>query len=125
MLEHGDLPFRDFMEVALYHPEFGYYEERGQRVGKTGDFVTSPTLSPVFSFALSRVIREFMSRIADGTTSIVDMGCGDGSLIHSLYGVGGQLFGVDRFAPPGFPTDLAQVAKNDAQFVICNELFDA
>src|SRR5438105_14124387 len=128
MLEQSDLPFRDFMEVALYHPEYGYYARRAQRVGKTGDFVTAPTLSPVFSFALNRVIREFVSRVADGMTSIVDIGCGDGFLIHSLYGA--NRFGIDRFPPPTtndvvFKSDVATVPKNDAQFVVCNELFDA
>src|ERR1700758_5449318 len=127
MLQDGDLAFRDFMEVALYHPEFGYYARRAQRVGKTGDFVTSPALSPVFSFTLEKVIREFLSRIDDAPTSIVDMGCGDGSLIHSLYGP--HRFGVDRFPPAAddvtFTNDLASVPRNDAQFVICNELFDA
>ena len=127
MLQDGDLSFRDFMEVALYHPQFGYYSQRAERVGKTGDFVTSPSLSPVFSFALSRLIREFMSRVTDRMTSIVDIGCGDGALIHSLYGVAADaaFYGVDRFPPPGFVTDLARVPKTDIQFVICNELFDA
>lgn len=127
MLEQSDLPFRDFMEVALYHPEFGYYAQRAERIGKTGDFVTSPALSPVFSFAISRVIREFLDRVTDDMTSIVDMGCGDGALIHSLHGP--NRFGVDRFPPASdevvFANDLAKVARNDAQFVICNELFDA
>ena len=115
------------MEVALYHPEFGYYSRRAQRVGREGDFITSPSLSPVFSFALSRVIREFLTRVTDGTTSVVDIGCGDGALIHSLHGLvsGAALYGVDRFPPPGFPTDLSRVPKTDNQFVICNELFDA
>ena len=115
------------MEVSLYHPQFGYYSRRAQRVGKEGDFVTSPTLSPVFSFALARLIREFLSRVTDGLTSVVDIGCGDGALIHSLYGAvpGTAYYGVDRFPPPGFASDLARVPRTDAQFVICNELFDA
>jgi SAM-dependent MidA family methyltransferase len=128
MLDHSDLSFRDFMEVALYHPEHGYYSRRAQRVGREGDFITSPSLSPVFAFALGRVIREFLTRVTDGMTSIVDMGCGDGSLIHSLYDVVGgaaALYGVDRFPPPMFATDLSRVPKTDNQFVICNELFDA
>ena len=112
------------MEVALYHPEFGYYSRQAQRVGKEGDFITSPTLSPVFSFALSRVIREFLTRGTDGMTSIVDMGCGEGALIHSLYGLG-SVYGVDRFPPLGGYFDLSAVPKHDTQFVICNEFFDA
>ncbi|HLJ73866.1 MAG TPA: SAM-dependent methyltransferase, partial [Thermoanaerobaculia bacterium] len=127
MLQDGDLSFRDFMEVALYHPQFGYYSRRAQRVGKEGDFVTSPTLSPVFSFVLARLIREFSSRVTDGMTSVVDIGCGDGSLIHSLYGsaVSAAFYGVDRFPPPGFASDLARVPKSDYRIAICNELFDA
>ena len=127
MLQDGDLSFRDFMEVALYHPEFGYYSKRTERVGKEGDFVTSPKLSPVFGFVLGRLIREFMLRVTDGMASVVDVGCGDGSLIHSLYGVaaGAAFYGVDRFPPPGFPSNLPRVPKTDYRFVICNELFDA
>ena len=133
MLEQSDLSFRDFMEVALYHPQFGYYSRSLPRVGKTSDFVTSPTLSPVFSFALSLLISEFVRNLTDGMYSIVDIGCGDGALIHSLYAAqaGGkaQFFGVDRYphAREGvhFTTDLSSVPKNEAQVVLCNELFDA
>jgi len=124
MLQDSDLSFRDFMEVALYHPEFGYYARRAQRIGRQGDFVTSPSLSPVFSFALTKVIREFLTRVTDGMTSIVDIGCGEGSLIHSLYGLA-AVYGVDRFPPPGGYSDLSRVPKNATQFIICNELFDA
>ncbi|HJT17822.1 MAG TPA: SAM-dependent methyltransferase [Thermoanaerobaculia bacterium] len=63
-------------------------------------------------------------------TSVVDIGCGDGSLIHSLYSVwsGGlqsAVYGVDRFPPPGFVNDLSRVPKSDYRIAICNELFDA
>lgn len=84
MLQHGDLPFRDFVEVALYHPEFGYYTQAESPVGKGGDYITSPLLSPAFSFTLGKLVREFMSRAGDGLCTIVDIGCGDGGLIHSL-----------------------------------------
>jgi len=127
MLQDGDLSFRDFMEVALYHPQFGYYSRRAQRVGKEGDFVTSPALSPVFSFVVARLIREFLGRVTDGMTSVVDIGCGDGSLIHSLDGSApsAAFYGVDRFPAPGFASDLARVPKSDYRIAICNELFDA
>jgi len=133
MLQDSDLQFHDFMEVALYHPEFGYYSRQPSRVGKGGDFVTSPSLSPVFSFALSLLVSEFVLKVTDGMCSIVDIGCGDGSLIHSLYDAArvdrARFFGVDRFPPPSqgpqFTTELANVPRSDAQLVICNELFDA
>src|SRR5205814_9384668 len=82
---------------------------------------------PVFSFVLGRVIREFLTRATDGMTSIVDIGCGDGSLIHSLYGAAGRaaVYGLDRFPLPGAYSDLWKVPKSDSRFIICNELFDA
>ena len=49
-LIQSDLPFRDFVELALYHPEFGYYARPESPMGREGDFITSPLLSPVFSY---------------------------------------------------------------------------
>lgn len=139
MLKDSDLPFRDFMEVALYHPKFGYYARSDSPVGKEGDYVTSASLSPLFSFVLSLLISEFMGSITDGVCSIVDVGCGDGSLIHSLYAQASSevrsrsvFYGVDRSldrvtSGPGveFTTDLTSVPRDDAQLVVANELFDA
>jgi len=34
---HGPITFRDFMEAALYDPEYGYYMTAGPRIGKEGD----------------------------------------------------------------------------------------
>src|SRR5438132_9356825 len=97
MLQDSDLPFRDFVEVALYYPELGYYARGASPVGKTGDFVTSAHISPVFSFALSLLVSEFGSLSGAGTSTIVDIGCGDGSLIYSLYKPNErtQFWGVD------------------------------
>src|SRR5260221_4225638 len=85
MLHYGDLSFRDFVELALYHPEHGYYATSAARVGKGGDYVTSPSLSPVFAYALSGLVAGFLRRSGPGVSTIVDIGCGDGSLIYSLY----------------------------------------
>lgn len=135
-LEYGDLSFRDFVELALYHPQFGYYATAANRVGIEGDFITAPALSPVFAFAVARLVREFVSRVGDGVSVVVDIGCGDGSLIHSLYELANgervRFFGVDRSlerasAREGvaFATSLDEVPKGDAQLIISNELFDA
>src|ERR1700760_1684572 len=99
-LSHGDLPFRDFVELALYHPEFGYYARAESPAGREGDFITSPLLSPLFSFALGKLVDEFMSRSGDAVSQVVDIGCGDGALIGALsqrLGDGScAFFGVDR-----------------------------
>src|SRR5947199_8143001 len=94
-LKGSDLPFRDFVELVLYHPEFGYYARAESPVGKEGDYVTSPVLSPVFSYSLGNLCREFMSRSGDAVSQVVDIGCGDGALIRALTrGVGSGEWGV-------------------------------
>jgi SAM-dependent MidA family methyltransferase len=135
-LTHGDLPFRDFVELALYHPDFGYYARPESPVGREGDFITSPLLSPVFSFALARLIDEFMSRSGDAVSQVVDIGCGDGALIRVLAQGAGErpcaFFGVDRNLGRAQPhpevtyaTSLGDIPPAGARLIINNELFDA
>src|SRR5437764_9591115 len=85
-LKNSDLPFRDFVELVLYHPDLGYYATAESPVGREGDYVTSPVLSPVFAYSLGNLVREFMSRSGDGVLQVVDIGCGDGGLIRALAG---------------------------------------
>src|SRR6266496_2749568 len=92
-LKSGDLPFRAFVQLVLYHPDFGYYTRPLSPVGKAADFVTSPSLSPVFSYGLGKLCRQFLSRIGDVPSQIVDIGCGDGALIRD---VGHWLLAVGR-----------------------------
>lgn len=134
-LETGDLPFREFMEAALYDPENGYYAKGENRVGKGGDYVTGPTLSPVFGACLAGLVREWMGRIGDGLSTVVDIGCGDGQLIHTLCTSvpGPRYYGVDRslsrvaFAHPAlrFVRTIDEVPREGAHLLISNELFDA
>jgi SAM-dependent MidA family methyltransferase len=134
-LETGDLSFADFMEMALYHPQVGYYARGETRVGKEGDYVTGPTLSPVFGAALARLVREWMGRIGDGLSTVVDIGCGDGQLIYTLCteAPGPRYYGVDRslsriaVSHPAlrFVRTIDEVPPGGAHLLISNELFDA
>src|SRR5437879_9687688 len=84
LLQDSDLTFRDFVELALYHPEFGYYMRPLSPVGKGGDYVTSPLLSPVFAFAVGRVCSEFVYRAGGEGCSIVEIGSGMSGFISGL-----------------------------------------
>jgi SAM-dependent MidA family methyltransferase len=132
LLQQSDLSFRDFVELALYHPGFGYYSRSESPVGKSGDYVTAPLLSPAFGFALSRLVREFLSRGEGADSQIVDIGCGDGSLIIDLCAAGARCFGVDRSlgrvpaqSSVQFVGALSDVPPAQRRLVISNELFDA
>jgi len=135
LLQYGDLTFRDFMELALYHPEFGYYGRGLNPVGKEGDYVTAPSLSPAFSFAITRLVREFLRRCEGELSTIADIGCGDGSLIESIArsinDTEARFFGVDRALGRVFESSshyvrtLDELPKQGAHFLFSNELFDA
>ena len=46
------IPVDKFFEKALYEPKVGYYNNRIP-FGKNGDFITSPTISNLFSEILA------------------------------------------------------------------------
>ncbi len=139
LLTNSDLSFRDFMEIALYHPQSGYYARSASPVGREADFVTAPALSPVFSFALSRLVAEFVRRCGDAMCTIVDVGCGDGSLIHSLAVAAAdpdrtRFVGVDRSLDRvldeakervTFVRTIDRIPQGGAHLILSNELFDA
>lgn len=138
ILTQNGLPFRDFVQAALYHPEFGYYS--APRSG--ADYATSPEISPVFAFALARLAERFSAREGDVVSPLVDIGCGDGSLLAGIRDALSsetrrqfRFFGVDRSlgrlrpelaSDPDlhFVRDVADV-PNAPALVISNELFDA
>jgi SAM-dependent MidA family methyltransferase len=149
LLYYGDLSFRDFVELALYHPEFGYYTRAENPVGRGGDYVTAPSLSPAFPFAIAGLFREFVRRSEGEMCSFVDIGCGDGSLVRAVAGEtpekNARFFGVDRSlsrvvpepepalepeaglprAEPTFLQTLDEVPRDGLHFIFSNELFDA
>ena len=49
----GPLSFREVMQAALYHPEYGYYTNLRGFVAD-GDFITSPERHPAFGWLLGR-----------------------------------------------------------------------
>ena len=50
----GAIPFRDFMNIALYGDD-GFYARRGE-AGRRGDFITSPEVGPLFATVLARAL---------------------------------------------------------------------
>jgi SAM-dependent MidA family methyltransferase len=51
----GRITFARYMELALYHPQHGYYTARRERdpVGRDGDFFTSVSVGPLFGRILA------------------------------------------------------------------------
>lgn len=75
--EIGRCSFADYMQMALYEPEYGYYTTKPFILGKKGDFVTAPELSPLFGYTVARQLKEVMQQ---GFSSILELGAGTGRL---------------------------------------------
>ncbi|KAB2952557.1 SAM-dependent methyltransferase [Heliorestis acidaminivorans] len=81
----GSMTFRDFMELTLYHPDYGYYTAERSPLGPEGDFITSPEVSPLFGQLLARQIEEMWRHLDCPTPfSIIELGPGRGLMAHSI-----------------------------------------
>jgi SAM-dependent MidA family methyltransferase len=82
----GLLPFDRFMESALYAPGLGYYVAGAVKLGRHGDFVTAPEISPLFGRCLAAQCAEVLERLGGG--DLLELGAGTGTLavevLHAL-----------------------------------------
>jgi len=82
---HGPIPFRRFMEVALYHPRHGYYRSGRDPFGKGGDYFTAAQLQPVFGILVASwlaSLREELGRPDEFT--VVELGAGRSEMADAL-----------------------------------------
>jgi len=82
----GPLPFDEFMRVALYDPDAGYFATGPLRSAKEGDFLTSPEVSPLFGETIARAVAAEARRIGTDTVDVLEVGAGSGSLLRPLLG---------------------------------------
>lgn len=69
------------MELALYHPQYGYYAGRHVRIGAAGDFATSISLGSDFGEMLGRQLVQMWQVLQQPIPfTIVEMGAGQGLL---------------------------------------------
>ena len=80
ILEQGPISFHDFMEMALYYPELGYYTSTPDKIGKQGDYYTSPYLTNVFGNVIAKQLEEMWLLTGKEDFTIVEYGAGMGSL---------------------------------------------
>jgi SAM-dependent MidA family methyltransferase len=82
--ETGGITFREFMELALYHPLHGYYRTR-EPMGRAGDYVTSPETHPLFGTMIGRQLREMWETMdRPGRFEVVEFGPGTGLLARDV-----------------------------------------
>lgn len=112
----GSIPFRRFMEVALYHPEHGYYRQARDPFGTSGDFFTAEQMQPVFGILMAERVRqlyEAMGRPPDFT--VVELGAGRSEMAEA--------FSPWRYVP--VEASWGKVPDKFQGVVFANEFFDA
>lgn len=82
----GAMPFDEFMALALYDPEIGYYTTGiGDVGGRGGDFATSATLSAGLARAIAGWIAEEIARFGwRGPVAVIEVGGGNGILAEAV-----------------------------------------
>ena len=84
-LEKGPIPFRRFMELALYHPQGGYYCREDSRIGPGGDFYTSPHQSPWLGRMIAPLLEKIWLRMDEPPLlNVWEYGPGEGWLAFDI-----------------------------------------
>ena len=74
----GAIGFAEYMHHCLYAPGLGYYAAGSHKLGRGGDFVTAPEVSPVFG---AMVARQCLGVLAElDAPAILEYGAGTGKL---------------------------------------------
>lgn len=82
--EKGKITFAEFMQTVLYHQKYGYYNSDAERVGRFGDYYTSPVVSRIFGELIARQLEEIWRVMGKGPFTIVEMGANRGWLCHDI-----------------------------------------
>lgn len=81
----GPIPFDEFMNMALYYPELGYYMRKDIRIGREGDFFTASHLGKVFGILLTKSLFEIWQKMGcPDNFSIIEIGPGMGYLAQDI-----------------------------------------
>lgn len=79
---HHKISFAQYMNLALYTPNVGYYAGPEPKFGYKGDFITAPLLCSFFSLCLARQCQEIFQLLPGG--DILEIGAGSGQMAADI-----------------------------------------
>ncbi|MBI5343865.1 MAG: SAM-dependent methyltransferase [Deltaproteobacteria bacterium] len=142
--EKGPITFAEFMDVALFWKDGGYYTCARTMWGERGDYITAIDMSPAFSKVIAGTIHEMWeSLLRPDTFELVEVGAGRGWLSKGIDGTlketAPELHKALRIrlveknpflreAPDGRVTwhgDISELDEIPAGCIISNELIDS
>ena len=141
ILEKGPIRFDQFMEIALYWPDGGYYRT-GIPTGFEGDFFTSPYAHSAFGALLAQKFFEMWKELNRPSVFwAIELGAGSGKLAKDIVeyarnlsdGFAKALFyvGLDYRKPKNPDQPIDWIIANSLPFsefsgvILANELVDA
>jgi SAM-dependent MidA family methyltransferase len=119
---NGPISFARFMELALYHPERGYYASGRANIGRGGDFFTNVSVGPLFGKLLAAQFVEIWEKLGrPGDFEIVEQGAHDGvfaaDVLSALRQSAGDCFAVTSYCiVEPFPIWRERQKKNLREF---------
>lgn len=111
----GPITFARFMELALYHPRFGYYRS-ADRFGARGDFYTAEQLQPVFGEVIAHFVEKLTKeQQCDETFGVLELGGGRAEMVDALA----------RWGYCAVDWNLSPMPSEWRGLIFANEFFDA
>lgn len=109
--ERGPITFADYMQIALYHPDGGYYANAATpRQGWHGDYITSVEVHPFFAIAIGRHLAEMWDLLGQPDPFVVlEDGAGRGVLGSRIARWASNAAGD---APAGFAVALRYLMRD-------------
>ncbi len=117
--DSGWMSFADFMALALFHPELGYYRRPHQRIGREPgtDFYTATSLGSLFGDLIVASATSLLGADNPADYTFVEIGAEpEGGVLREVT----HPFGATRTIRVGEPIGLSGPCV-----VFSNELFDA
>jgi NADH dehydrogenase [ubiquinone] 1 alpha subcomplex assembly factor 7 len=144
---NGPISVSEFMQIALLHPEHGYYATRDP-LGAAGDFTTAPEISQMFGELLGLCLAEtWVKQGAPGRITLAELGPGRGTLMADILRATQRVPGFHaamhlhlvEVSPPLRTLQERTIGRDDITwhedcgtlpadaplFVVANEFFDA
>ncbi len=79
------ITFSEYMDLILYHPQYGYYSSGIVDIGKKGDFFTSVALGRDFGECLAIQLQDMWTKLDyPEVFTVVEMGAGNGDLAKDI-----------------------------------------
>ncbi|WP_053367131.1 class I SAM-dependent methyltransferase [Bacillus sp. FJAT-27245] len=142
--KNGLISYADYMEIALYHPVHGYYMGETEKIGRSGDFITTSNVSDIFG----RVFSKWFARHVEMNgivPAVCEIGGGNGrfakafmeewtnhsneNLIYLIIEASPYHRKLQREALGGFPGFSQESGMHNVRhfkgLIFSNELFDA